>query len=87
MMQGKAHISTNNGAQQEYVTDGQNALLVEPGNPHSLATAMKSLITDQDARDRIGNRARADFDSKMNYDIFYRRISDLYKSLFKKSTN
>lgn len=86
MMQGKAHITTNNGAQLEYVADGQNALLVEPGNPHSLATAMKGLIDDVEARNRIGQRARADFENKLNYDVFYRHITDLYRSLFKKSS-
>lgn len=83
MMQGKAHISTNNGAQTEYVSDGINGLLVDPGNHISLAAAIKSLIDDPEARNRIGARAKADFDDHLNYDVFYRQVADLYKSLFK----
>ncbi|MBO7609849.1 MAG: glycosyltransferase family 4 protein [Muribaculaceae bacterium] len=82
MMQGKAHISTNNGAQTEYVTDGKNGILVEPQNHFSLAAAMKNLIEDEAMRNRIGNRAKADFDDHLSYDVFYRQVTDLYKSLF-----
>ncbi|MBO4870749.1 MAG: glycosyltransferase family 4 protein [Muribaculaceae bacterium] len=85
MMQGKAHISTNNGAQPEYVSNGQNALLVEPNNHHALAAAMKNLINDKEVRERIGQRAKADFDDKLNYGVFYDSICSLYQSLFKKS--
>lgn len=82
MMQGKAHITTNNGAQTEYVTDGLNAIMVEPGNHYSLAAAMKSLINDEGACHRIGARAKEDFDHHLNYDVFYRQVTDCYKALF-----
>ena len=84
MMQGKPHISSNNGAQREYVDDGKNALLVNPSNPHMLAAAMKSLIDDTDMRLRLGKQAKDDFDTKLNYDIFYNRITDIYRKLFTK---
>ena len=86
MMQGKAHISTNNGAQTEYVTDGLNGIMVEPDNYFSLAAAMKNLIEDKNARNRIGARAKVDFDDHLNYDVFYRQVTGLYKSLFKNSS-
>ena len=85
-MQGKAHISTNNGAQTEYVTDGLNGIMVEPDNYFSLAVAMKNLIEDKNARNRIGARAKVDFDDHLNYDVFYRQVTGLYKSLFKNSS-
>ncbi len=84
MMQGKPHIATSNGAQREYVDDGKNALLVNPGNPHMLAAAMKSLIDDPAMRQRIGARAKADFDQRLNYDIFYQHITGIYRKLFEK---
>ncbi|MBR6282950.1 MAG: glycosyltransferase family 4 protein [Muribaculaceae bacterium] len=84
MMQGKAHISSNNGAQKEYVDDGKNALLVNPNNIGMLAAAMKSLIDNPDMRQRIGCRAQADFEQHLNYDIFYERITGIYRDLFAK---
>ena len=84
MMEGKPHISSNNGAQREYVADGKNALLVTPGNPHTLAAAMRSLIDDPAMRERLGKRAKADFDSQLDYDTFYTRITNIYRSLFEK---
>ena len=84
MMQGKPHISSNNGAQSEYVDDGKNALLITPGNPHALAAAMRSLISDPDMRQRLGHQAKIDFDSHLGYDTFYGRITQIYRSLFEK---
>ena len=83
MMQGKAHISTNSGAQTEYVTDGINGIIVEPGNHFALAAAIKGLIDDPEARNRIGARAKADFDDHLNYDVFYGQMTELYKSMFR----
>lgn len=85
MMQGKPHITTNNGAQTEYIRDGHNAIFVEPGNHHVLAAAIKNLIDNPQARQRLGQQAKADFDQSLNYDIFYNSITQLYKQLFTKS--
>ena len=82
MMHGKAHITTNNGAQLEYIDDGKNALLVNPDNQFELAAAIKSLIDDHAMRNRIGQQAQKDFDDHLNYDNFYRQMTELYNSLF-----
>ena len=47
-----------------------------------LAAAMKSLIDDAAMRQRIGQRAKADFDEKLNYSIFYKHITDIYRQFF-----
>ena len=49
-----------------------------------LAAAMKSLIDNPDMRQRIGCRAQADFEQHLNYDIFYERITGIYRDLFAK---
>lgn len=82
MKEGRPHISTNNGAQLEYVRDGENGILVDPGNQYALAVAIKSLIDDPARRAALGRQAQRDFDALLNYDIFYRGISDLYQGLF-----
>ena len=87
MMEGKPHITSNNGAQTEYIHDGRNAIFVEPGNHFALAAAINHLIDDAEARQRIGKQAKADFDNELNYDIFYKKVTQLYSDLFKVPVN
>lgn len=84
MMQGKPHISTNNGAQTEYVVNGKNGILVTPNNPEELAAAIKMLISDPQARKQMGQQAQDDFKNTLGYDQFYDKIAALYLSLKRK---
>ncbi len=84
MMQGKPIITTNNGAQVEYMVDGHNGLLVPPDNHFALAGAIQQLIDDPALRTRLGNQARRDFDDKLNYDRFYDHITTLYHTVTRK---
>lgn len=88
MMQGKPHITTNNGAQTEYVDDRSNALLVPPDDVDALAGAMRMLLDDAAMRTQMGQQAKQDFDEKLNYDIFYDKMTTLYQELLtnKKSS-
>lgn len=81
MMQGKPHITTNNGAQTEYVANDRNALLVPPDDVDALATAMQRMIDDAQLRRHMGEQARADFNNDLNYDIFYDKMTSLYNEL------
>ncbi len=51
-------IVTPVGGIAEIVTDGENGLLIEPGNLEQLSTAMQSLITNQDLRLSLRTKAR-----------------------------
>lgn len=86
MMQGKSHITTNNGAQKEYVTDQRNAILVNPDDEQQLAQAMSELIDDEQLRKQMGEQAKNDFDQSLNYDIFYDQMTELYNDLFTSQT-
>jgi len=44
---------------REILSDGENALLVAPGNPSALAQAIARLMEDHDLRSRLGRAARA----------------------------
>ena len=81
MMAGKAHICSNNGAQPEYVTDGENGLLVPPGDVDALAAAINLLMNDAAARSRMGTRAQHDFEQHLDYPGFYKKMTDLYRTL------
>lgn len=81
MMQGKPHITTNNGAQVEYVADRRNALLVPPSDPEQLAQAIATLLDNPDQRMAMGRQAQEDFDKALNYDIFYDKMTTLYNEV------
>ncbi len=87
MMQGKPVITTNNGAQVEYIADGHNGLLVPPDNHLALAAAIQQLIDDPQLRDQLGKQAQIDFNDKLNYDRFYDRVTSLYLNISHKKTN
>lgn len=82
MMHGKAHITTNNGAQLEYLTHEKNALLVKPENQFELADAIQRLIDNKELRHNIGAQAADDYEQHLGYDAFYARMTTLYDSLF-----
>ena len=82
MKQGKPIVTTSNGAQPEYVRDMENGLLVKPNNPKQLAQAISTLCDDHELIQRLGRQAKKDFDTHLNYDRFYDKITSLYSSLF-----
>ncbi len=49
---------------RETLTDGENALLVEPGDGDALAHALERLVGDRDLRARLGQRARATIEER-----------------------
>ena len=85
MMAGKAHICSNNGAQSEYVHNGVNGLLTPPGDEQALADAINLLINDTATRSRLGTQAQRDFEENLDYPAFYKKMTDLYRSLLNKA--
>ena len=85
MMAGKAHICSNNGAQPEYVHDGVNGILVAPGDEQALTDAINMLINDTATRSRLGTQAQKDFQDHLDYPAFYKKMTDLYRSLLKSA--
>ena len=81
MMTGKAHICSDNGAQPEYVTNGVNGLLVPPGDVEALSKAINQLLNEPAMRSRLGVQAQHDFQEKLDYPVFYRKMTDLYRQL------
>ncbi|CAN5909069.1 glycosyltransferase [soil metagenome] len=55
--QGLAIVSTRAAAIGEFISDGDNGLLVSPGAPDELAAALARLIADPDLRQHLAARA------------------------------
>jgi glycosyltransferase involved in cell wall biosynthesis len=71
-------VSTRTGAIPEYLDDGVNGLLVDPGDARALAAALRRLLLDPPLRARLGAAAR---ESSAAYDwsAVSRRIGELYR--------
>ena len=82
LMCGRALITTANGAQREYVSDNLNGLIVEPGNFMQLAFLINALLDDDARRDSLGRTAREYFDKNLRYELFYDKLTALYRELF-----
>ena len=85
MMAGKAHISSNNGAQPEYVQDGVNGILVPPADVNALTEAINRLLNNNAERSRLGSQAKHDFENRLDYPVFYKGMTDLYVHLLESA--
>lgn len=79
MQAGKPVITTNNGAQTEFITNGENGLLIPPGDSEALAKALKKLVDDPALRKRLGEKAKGSVEQKFSYDTFYKQIMEIYE--------
>lgn len=81
MARGVAVVTTNNGAQPEYLTDEKDALMVPPGSHEALAKALRRLLTDSALRHTIAGEGKRTFDEKLSYDRFLHEITDVYREV------
>jgi glycosyltransferase involved in cell wall biosynthesis len=65
----------------EDVSDGDDALLVPPGDPEVLAAALGRALGDADLRRRLGRRARETFAARFAPAVVAAALRDLYISL------
>jgi glycosyltransferase involved in cell wall biosynthesis len=66
--QGLAIVSTRAAAIGEFITDGDNGLLVAPGAPAELATVLARLVGDPDLRQRLAIRASEIVRTRFSFD-------------------
>lgn len=78
MQASKCIITTNNGAQPEYITDGVTGLLVKPASVSELEAALRTALTDTRKRDALGKAAGEYFESHLNYADFVKSIIKAY---------
>ena len=73
MCAGKPLITTNNGAQSEYVKHGVTGFLVNPNAPIEIAKIVQRLY-DKEYAQSIGSNAKKYFNEHLSYDKFYKRF-------------
>jgi glycosyltransferase involved in cell wall biosynthesis len=73
-------VATNVGGTPEMITSGTEGLLVHPGRPDELATAIASLAGDPDLR-REMRRAAVQRASSFDIEIARRKVEAIYRSV------
>ncbi len=81
MAAGKAVVSTGVGGIPDALRDGDNGLMVEPGDVASLAAALARLLGSEEERKRLGARARATIEQEFESGVVIGQISAVYKKL------
>lgn len=82
LVQGRPQVCTANGAQAEYMTEGEEALFVPPGDAQALAEAMRRLAEDPDLRREMGLRASETLRRDLSWTSFADKMTEIYLSLF-----
>jgi len=85
MAMGLPVIATTTGAIREAVTDGENGLLVAPGDPEALVQAIELLLGDKALRQRLGTAGRARVIKQFDISKNTARLAALFEQSFEQS--
>lgn len=80
---GRPVIASNAGGLPEIIDHRRTGLLVPPGNPDALATAMLQLLADRAALQTMGRQARELATTAFSWCNMYVLYTDLYSTLCK----
>lgn len=78
MAEGRPVITTDNGAQPEYISDGVNGILVPPKNSDILAIEMRRLARSPELRLKLGEAARQSFEQTLAWPVFIEKLNSIY---------
>lgn len=82
MALGKPVVATRVAGTMDYVRDGENGLLVDPGDAHALADAVNRLLHDSRLRDRLAAAAVADCRTTLAMESHAARKIEAIRSLW-----
>jgi glycosyltransferase involved in cell wall biosynthesis len=74
-------VATRSGGVTDYLTDGDNALLVPIGDADALARALERVLGDRDLAAQLGRHARALAEGSHGVDDFADDLAALYRRL------
>jgi glycosyltransferase involved in cell wall biosynthesis len=81
MAAGRPIVATAVGGNLELIEDGVTGLLVRPGEPHGLATAITRLLENRDLASRLGAAARRRAAARYSREAMVQRFEDFYVQL------
>ena len=75
MAMGRAVVTSATGLAEGVIEHGRNGLVVPPGDPVALRTALAQLMGDPALRARLGAAARADIEGRLSYRAYVDRTA------------
>lgn len=81
MAAGKGIVASATGQVEEVIQNGENGILVHPGDVASLANAIVTLLKDDSLRARLGYAARADAASKYTWRQYAQKLVSVYSTV------
>lgn len=73
-------LSTRIAGIPSLITDGSNGVVVEPGSVSALASGLRRLLGDPDARLRLARAGRETVETSFNFDLRMERILEIYEA-------
>ena len=86
MMLGMPVVSTAAGGIPTIVQDGREGILVQDGDPYSMAGAIQELWSDQDLQEVLGRNARIRALERHDPEQIARRVLEIYVDILQKRT-
>lgn len=77
----RAVVSSAIGGTAELIADGENGLLVPPGNAPALAAALQRLLADASLREELARKARDRAEAEFSRAAMGRRVEGIYEEL------
>jgi glycosyltransferase involved in cell wall biosynthesis len=84
MMRGTAVVATARGGFTEYVRHGRTGLLVPPGDPEALASALRRVLSDRDYAESLGQAGRRFAIAAFDQDRFVDRFVSIYERITRR---
>ena len=81
MAAGKAIVASRSGQIAEVIRDGENGLLVTPGDTGELAESLLRLIRAPEERSWLGANARQQAVERHSWDQYVQRVEEIYRSV------
>ncbi len=81
MAAGVAIIASAAGQVATVIQDGDNGLLVPPGDVAAMASALRQLVADAALRGRLGRQARADAERHYSWEQYLSRLERLFSAV------
>jgi glycosyltransferase involved in cell wall biosynthesis len=81
MILGMPVVSTNVGGITSLITDKEEGLLVQEGEPYSMAGAIIELVNDYDFARLLGKNARKRSLMRHNPGVIGERLIEIYKTI------
>lgn len=76
-----AAVASNICAIPEAITNGENGMLISPGNVDELAKVTTMLLDDDELRSRLGKNARQTVINNFSWDVIAEKTVDIYKKI------